>query len=49
LTDLYNASSKLTIGVYDRTISASKELANEGAVRSAETFYHTGEKPVNKQ
>ena len=49
MTDLYNASLELSIGVYDRTISASKELAVKGAVRSVGTFYHTGEELVDKQ
>jgi len=31
------------------TIPASKELAVKGAVRSAGTFYHTGEGQVNCQ
>ena len=31
------------------TAPASKELAIEGAVRSAKTFYLTGEEQVNKQ
>jgi hypothetical protein len=49
MTELFHPTLELSIGVYDRTISASKELAMKGAVRSAETFYHTGEKPFYKQ
>ena len=37
----------MTFKIKGKANPASKELAIEGAVRSAGTFYHTGEEPVN--